>query len=208
MDINFRVHVGGQPQQITSAQLKEFAETYEMDAIAPGRYSSLFILNLLLLGKTSMVDPAHVIVELRALEGKGSSFTKPATEFRGKHLRGLWHKHFLPPLPSAMAHNITNQLGKDGLRQLVEEVMDPRISETFTKEMLDELTKRVVNDSFLQRADDNRLTGEWIVFAKEGGQNYYLGIWPHTQGDESIANSLRTACLPQFPFLEKYLQTD
>jgi hypothetical protein len=204
-DVNIRVHLGGQTQIVTSAQLQSFATAYELDRIAPGRYSSLFVLNLLLLSEVQRIDPVHVVVEMKALEGKGHSFTKPATEFRGQHLQGLWHKHFLPPLPSAMAHNILNQLGKNGLGKIAEEVFGPHMGKIATKEMLDEFTAKIVDGSLSKRTGDNRLTGEWIVFAKEDGLNYYLGIWPHAQGDEQIAQSLRAACLPEFPFLKKYL---
>lgn len=205
-EINFRVHLGGQPHHVTSAQLKAFASAFELDRIAPGRYSSLFVLNLFLLGEVNRIDPVHVIVEMKALEGKGPSFTKPETEFRGQHLRGLWHKHFLPPLPSAIAHNILNQLGKNGLRNIADEVFGPHMGEICTKEMLDEFTTKAVTGSLSQRSDDNRLTGEWIVFAKEGGQNYYLGVWSHTQEDEQIVSSLKAGCLHEFPFLEKYFK--
>ncbi|WP_296951807.1 hypothetical protein [uncultured Massilia sp.] len=204
-DLNIRVRLGDQTRYITSAQLNAFASIYELDRIADGRYSSLFVLNLLLMSEIQGIDPAHVIVELKALEGKGPSFTKPETEFRGQHLQGLWHKHFLPPLPSAMAHNILNQLGKNGLSKIAEEVFGPHMGKTVTQEMLDEVTTRAIVDTITQRADNNRLTGEWIVFAREDGRNYYLGIWPHAQGDEEIAQSLRAACLPEFPFLQKYL---
>jgi hypothetical protein len=54
-----------------------------------------------------------------------------------------------------------------------------------------------------ERGSQGKLTGEWIVFAKEDAGNYYLGIWPHTASDERIASSIKAACVPEFPFLAK-----
>lgn len=205
MDITFNVHNGESTRQVTHLDLKEFAELYGLDRIAKDRYSSLFVLNLMLLEQINGIDPAQVIEEIRALEGGRASLqTKVESQFKGKHLKGLWHKHFMPALPSVMAHNIMNHLGKNGTRRIVEEVLNPEKGPVVTKEMLDELSHRIVIESMEVRASQEKLTGEWIVFAKENGANYYLGIWSHNAGDESIAGSIKSACVREFPFLAQY----
>ena len=205
MDITFNVHDGESTRQVTHIDLKEFAEIYGLDRIAKNRYSALFVLNLMLLEQTSGIDPFQIIEEIRTLEGGRASLqTKAESQFKGKHLKGLWHKHFMPAMPSVMAHNIMNHLGKNGTRKIVEEVLNPEKSPVVTKEMLDELTHRIVIGSMEERASQQKLTGEWIVFAKENGANYYLGIWSHNAGDESIAGSIKSACVREFPFLAQY----
>jgi hypothetical protein len=135
MEITFNIHDGTNTRQVTQDELKEYAGAYKLDHIAKGRYSSLFVVNLMLLEWVNGVDPFQVIDEIKALEGLHPSMqTKPASEFRGEHLKGLWHKHFLPALPSVMAHNIMNQLGKNGIKNLVEKIFDPTKSPVVTKE--------------------------------------------------------------------------
>lgn len=102
VEINFKVHVGGTPQIVESSDLSNFARRSGLHYLASGRYSALFVLNLLLLSEVNGVEPEHVVVELKALEGKAVSYTKPETEFHGEYLRGLWRKHFMPPLPSVI----------------------------------------------------------------------------------------------------------
>jgi hypothetical protein len=51
----------------------------------------------------------------------------------------------------------------------------------------------------LERANDGRLTGEWIVFAKQDGVNYYLTLGVH-QDDEAIWRRCK-ACAAEFPDL-------
>ncbi|MBA2130566.1 MULTISPECIES: hypothetical protein [Stenotrophomonas] len=204
MEIGIRVHNGNETEHLSPEKIKGLAAFYELDTLIPHRYTSLLVVNLYLLDKVSGISPEQVINEIKSLEGLApSQQTKPATEFRGSLLKGLWHKHFLPALPSAFAHNILNHFGKDGLAKLVEEVFDPVKSSTVTREMIDELSHRVVEESIVDRGAAEKLTGEWIIFAKEDGMNYYLCISPHASGDENIANHVKV-CAHEFPFLSKY----
>jgi len=206
MEMSFRVNVGKEPRLIENSELSLFAKQYGLDRIAPQRYSQLFVLTLLLLEQMQGIDPHHVIDEIKHLEGLlPSRQTKPATEFRGALLRGLWHKHFFPALPSVMAHNITAHLRGEKLGELVNEVLDPAKNPVVTQEMINELSHRVVTESIEERGEVRKLTGEWIIFAKEGGENYYLCVCPHNSEDEVIVSNLRTACLPEYGFLSRYL---
>jgi hypothetical protein len=200
-----RIHNGTEIEQLDPEKIEQLAQLYELDILIAGRYTSLLVVNLYLLDKVSGVSPAQVIEEIKHLEGLApSQQTKPATEFKGALLKGLWHKHFLPTLPSSFAHNILNHFGKNGLGKLVEDVLDPAKSSTITRELIDELAHRVVEESIVDRGAAEKLTGEWIIFAKEDGQNYYLCISPHTSGDENILNHVRV-CAHEFPFLSKYV---
>jgi len=205
MDLTFNVHENGRTWQVTPQELRDYALMYGLESIAAGRYSSLFVLNLMVLERLNGLDPFQVIEELKFLEGGRPSLqTKPASQFKRDHLKGLWHKHFMPSLPSVMARNIMNHLGKNGTRMIVEEVFDPAKSPVVTRGMVEELSHRIVIESMEKRGALEKLTGEWIVFAKEDGCNYYLGIWSHTAGDERIASSIKAACVPEFPFVAKY----
>jgi len=204
--IGFNVHEGDSTYRVENEALVEYAKLYGLERLIPGRYSWLFVFNLMMLEQKSGVEPFFIIDEIKNLEGVGRSRqTKPASEFKGPHLNGLWHKHFFAANPSLLAHNITNQLAGGKLEKLVAEIFDPNKSPVVTKEMIGELSHRVVVESLENRASDNKLTGEWIVFAKHQGQNYYLCLTTHESGDESIAQNIKTACLPQFAFLDTYV---
>jgi len=206
MHFTFNIHDGETTKEIHQEQIEAYAALYGLDVVAKERYSMLFVVNLMLLEVANGVDPHQVIDEIKALEGNGrKSYTKGASEFKGVFLKGLWHKHFMPALPSVMAQNILNYLGKDGISNLVEEIFDPNKSSVCTKEMINELSYRVVEEPIKKRGEDKMLTGEWIVYAKEPEGNYYLGIWRHDVGDENIAKAIKTTCIPQFPFLSKYI---
>lgn len=205
MEYVFTIHDGTKQREVRQKELDDYAIMFGLDRIAKDRYSSLFVVNLMLLESINGVDPLQVIDEIKALEGLGPSLqTKQETEFKGTHLKGLWHKHFLPALPSVLAHNITNHLGKNGTQKLVEKVFDPSKSPVVTHDMIKELAHNLVVGSIEERAAKDKLTGEWIVYAKENNANYYLGIWRHDAGDEKIAETIKSTCVPQFPFLAKY----
>lgn len=58
-----------------------------------------------------------------------------------------------------------------------------------------------------RRSAAKELTGDWIIFAKHGGQNYYLGLVPHPAAgqnvDPQIYDKLRQGSAWEFPFLFK-----
>jgi hypothetical protein len=206
MQVSYNVHLGHETRQIDADELTEFAVACGLDGLAPGRYSSLFALQLMLLAYHQGIDPGQVLVEMRALEGQQvASITKQESQFTRFHLKGLWHKHFLPALPSVFAQNILNHLARGGLERLVGEVFGPAQNAIVTSEMIAEMSQRVVGESIQKRAGDSKMTGEWIIYAKEDGKNYYLGIYAHHYGDETIARNLKTVCQREFSFLSKYL---
>src|SRR4051794_17108884 len=120
MKLSFDIHLGESRKKITSDQLDELAISYGLDRIAQGRYSSLFVLNLLVLERMDGIPHHFVVDEIKALEGLGpATGTKSASQFSGDCLHGLWHKHFFVPTLSSMGHNIANQLAGNRLANLV-----------------------------------------------------------------------------------------
>lgn len=206
LEIGFNVHEGNSTYLVEHEELVKYANLYGLESIIPGRYSWLFVFNLIMLERKNGIAPFGIIDEIKSLEGVGPpQQTKPASIFKGTQLKGLWHKHFFGANLGLLAHNILNQLANGRLEKLVTEIFDANKGPVATKEMIDELSHRVVVESLEDRAADNKLTGEWIIFAKHQGQNYYLCLTTHKSGDENIAQSLKAACLPQFPFLNAYI---
>jgi hypothetical protein len=60
----------------------------------------------------------------------------------------------------------------------------------------------------VRRLDDRdavrRMTGDWIIFAKHEGQNFYLGLGTHdaaTREPDALYRRLRQGSEWEFPFL-------
>lgn len=202
------LHIAEQNITFSDQELIDYAEVFELNRFAPRRFSDLFVANLIVLDRFDGVSHFGILDEIKNLEGLDvKSFTKPATIFTGPHLRGFWHKHFVPNLPSVMAHNIENHLKGGKLEKIIHEVMHQDKSPVVTKQMLDEFAERVVIGSFESRADKSKLTGEWIVFAKHEGKNYYLCISKHNVSNEDLAANIKNGCLRKFPFLSTYFES-
>lgn len=200
LTILFNVHIGGRTEVITSDELKGYAEACRLQLYVGGRYSWLFVLNLLSYDRLYGINPFQVVDEIRTLEDSARrTRTKPAAQFAREPLKGLWHKHFF--CGRFMAKNLENHLTGGRLEQVATEVFDPRKSAVVTEGMIREFSNRITVEAFEERAASGSLTGEWIVFAKHKGRNYYLCLATHDTGDEAIFNSIRTVCWPQFPFL-------
>ena len=144
----------------------------------------------------------------------GEYFTKPEEQFKKEPLKGLWHKHY--GSSRFMGKNLTNHW----------KLQDKSTSKKF-HEMALETSKSYGQNGFLptidspielrrftadlaqnfiaglkEREDSKELTGEWIVFAKHAGSNYYLTVAHHGEKnrDRNILMRVRS-CKTEFPFL-------
>lgn len=187
-----------------SEKLERFADVMGLSRVIPGRYSSLFLIDLYLHTEYLGVNPFKIMDEVKALEDDSDcSRTKPETLFEKLPLRGLWHKHYFGTGPAALVKNIRNGLGKRGIEELaVAELSGDEI----TPEMINKFTHELVLGTYQRRAAEKKLTGEWIIFARHNGENYYLCLGGHNWGDNYIFARIREVCLQEFPFLRDILR--
>lgn len=158
----------------------------------------------------------QILRELDFLEGiYETSCAVAATQFKHPPLYPFWHKHF------TTARHIPNNLilrwGNTRLQELIDELWaqhghDP---ETFSKA----ISYRIVYDGYRERTRQGEaarvrecppgekrgrgLTGDWIIYGKHEGQNYYLDLATHQEGKqpEALYEKLRKGCATEFPFL-------
>lgn len=205
--IAFNLTIGEQTEVVTSDELAPYADGFFLNLHAEGRYSWLFVFQLMLAERLRGIDPFQVSDEIRSLEkADARSMTKPASQYcrDSSPLKGLWHKHYFSA--RFLLKNLQLQHASGGwLTTLVEEVFDPKKSEWITPEMIGELAHRATHGALEERSANKKVTGEWIVFAKYEGQNYYLSLANHTDGDQLIYNNIKAACWQQFPFLESLM---
>jgi hypothetical protein len=142
----------------------------------------------------------QIVDEIAVLEGvtnARSSGTKSSSQFNGKWLNGLWHKHYAQArfLPT----NLKNHWTPAKLRQLIKETLGER--DLCAEQAAKNLSHRYVLDGYFARSSNRELTGEWIVFAKQDSKVYYLTLAAHVEKDEDIWRRCK-ACSQEFPELE------
>lgn len=166
-----------------STEFEAILQATRLEQIAPGRISLLFLLSVFGAYKAGRIDPAQVARELEALEKGETTGLKPPIQNRHPPLKGLWHKHYMQPGMASLAMNIQHGLKQFGipyLQQKVREAQQAGEERYFTIEDVAPLANDAVHGDWRRLREMDRLTGEWIVFARHEGRNYYLisEIWP------------------------------
>lgn len=190
-------------------ELAMFAEQIGLQALAPGRYSVLFVIDLLVRSMSShgLGQPFGVMEELRHLEGQSPrSMTKAPTPFVRKPLAGLWHKHYWQGGLHSFAINMQKALHKYGIPALESRIRPPgEEPEIMTEELLREVIDDAVLGNYQRRAADSQMTGEWLIYAQHVGKNYYLCLGQHDSGDDVLRKKIDDICCREFPFLTSIL---
>lgn len=160
------------------------------ECLSSGRYSQLFLNDLIDLSIHQNISPEVIFREIRIMEGKeeslltdvdidpcriwfggheielnrSSSATKESLEYTRLPLKGLHHKHYYIHQSDFAKINIKNQQKKYGDTSPL--------------------------GAMITRIAGGNLTGEWIVFKKSDGINTYLCLAKHDDGDNAIHSRL------------------
>lgn len=180
-----------------------------LDDIAPGRFSSLLALSLYGGFKAGTLDPYRAVLEIEALENGNPSHYKDSIQNKRPPLKGLWHKHFGQLGLRPLALNVQNALKKYELPYVAEKIRQAQESgeeRFFTVEDAAAIANDAVQGNYARRQKSGGLTGEWIVFAKHEGKNYYLALATHDSSTHiHIRQQIDLLCMREFPFLEDLL---
>jgi hypothetical protein len=71
-----------------------------------------------------------------------------------------------------------------------------------------EIAEQVVSGTLDQRKAMNKMTREWVVYAKYNDKIYYLCLARHDDGDAFIRNRINQHCVEEFPFLNSLLSNE
>lgn len=193
-----------------SAEFEAILQATRLEHIAPSRISLLFLLSVFGAYKAGRIDPAQVAREIEALEKGETTGLKPPTQNRHPPLKGLWHKHYMQPGMASLAMNIQHGLKQFGipyLQQKVREAQQAGEERYFTIEDVAPMANDAVHGNWQRLREMERLTGEWIVFAKHEGRNYYLTLATHDKTThEHERQQIENICYREFPFLEEILR--
>ncbi len=164
--------------------------------MGPGRYSNLFLRQLYLGWITRRLHVPMILDEVALLEeteGIRRSIMQRETEFLRPPLHGLWHKHFMQP--SFIWKNL-ELYWKERLEELRQQNLPP---EQVRHHMMIEGYSRRTGNAPPEEKQEPEATGEWIVFAKHEGRNYYLTLGRHRR-DKAVWNLCRHSA-DEFPEL-------
>lgn len=187
----------------------EFSKLVGLDAVAPGRISKLLVRQLQDQLLHNGLNPACVVHEISALEAGTASAFKPPIQNMFPPLKGLWHKHYAEPGLRSLALNVRNAIRKHGLPYFDQKVRESQISgvlQYMTARDIPALVDDVISGNLMRQAAQSARTGEWLIFSKYQGKNYYLSLGTHDKTTHaSIRRNIELVCCLEFDFLTDLL---
>ena len=161
------------------------------------RVSTVFLAQALAMQVNRVIDVFDLTQPIKVLEGLANSDgTGPAEIFRREPLKGLYKKHFTSPrfLVKNLLNFAQSEFGAGHLQKVWNEAAEANetgaIDEAFTRYVAHHMTL----DPVQLKSEAGRMTGEWVVFHKHDGNNYYLTLAAHDEGDERIYERVLLAC--------------
>jgi hypothetical protein len=95
-----------------------------------------------------------------------------------------------------------HQYGLPAFEAKVAEAVEAGEERYMTEDDVKLISHDAVVGNFLRRANDQALTGEWIIYARHVGQNYYLALATHdVQTHRDVRRQIEAICIQEFPFL-------
>ena len=191
---------------MTLDEVTAFKRLVTGDASFADRISLGFAMQLVWLQQTTR-DDQGALLEIQHLEQGVPTTTKPAEQFKHKPLHPFWHKHFFSSrhllFNAGERWNIARGPGNRDLDAMIGQVVSEQGHDPAMCVKL--LAYRFLMGSIEERSEANRLTGDWIIFAKHEGNNYYLDLATHEEGEvenaPGLLNKLRNSSSMDFPFL-------
>ena len=154
--------------------------------------------------KADLKEDHFVLDEIDYLEGlRPLSKTKQEEQFRHHPLHPFWHKHYSAPRHLLKNIDVRWNLTGGGNGDLLPMLRE--VAKTHGKSPArwpGVVAHRLVFEGYIDRAKRG-LTGDWIIFGKHAGQNYYLDLATHKESEDSkrLYEKLRQGSAAEFPFL-------
>lgn len=184
----------------TMSRVTEWLEAPEFQG---ARFTSTFRNQLDALTLQRIINPFAVLDEMKILEGHGRSHsrTKAPTTFKGGLLDGLRHKHFFNA--RHLAKNLQNywSQGTDKAQSAIEKVVRNHSNPDDLWKLSGAIANRYVQEAFKHKSLSKSLTGDWIIYKKHNGHNYYLCLAGHDEPEESIYDRIAGSAESEFPEL-------
>jgi len=191
------------------SKIINFKNLLRIDEILDGRYSMSFLLDLFFAFENNSINIDSVMHEVKFLEGKESeSKTKAHSQFRHPPLKGLWHKHYFDTSIPGLVKNVQNALKNYSIPYFDQKIIEAKESgeeQYVTAEDIPCIVNDVVTGNLKRRREEQKITGEWFIYAVHENINYYLCLAKHQEEDELIRKKIDSSCIHEFPFLKEIL---
>lgn len=183
------------------------------------RISKLLLIQISILLNAGGKNISKIIREIEIFEWPNiyperiplKSTTKPEEKFKRQKLGGLYHKHFLEDdvnsllLNIAKPHISTCKYKKSDAPEVFDKLSEEIFNNIKEGDDVNHIINSYVYGGYKNSKSNSTLTGEWLVYAKEEGLNYYLCIGEHGN-DEIIRSQIDSICLNEFPFIKNQLR--
>jgi len=145
-------------------------------------------------GTFSTFDLAQPIKVLEGLSA--ASATGPESQFQHAPLTGLCKIHFTSPrfLPRNLLNFLRSKEGGRHFNEAWDKAAQASGAQYIDEAFIRHLSHHIVLDPVEIKTSSNRMTGEWIVFHKHEGKNYYLTLGSHSETNDEIHKRVALAC--------------
>lgn len=192
-------------------KINDFKAMIQIDKMLGNRYSISFLLDIFFGFENSVINLDAVMHEVKFLEGtEPESHTKEQSEFKRPPLKGLWHKHYMDVSISGLAQNVKNALNNYSIPYFEQRIIDAKKSgeeQYVTAEDVHHIVNDLVTGNLQRRREEQKTTGEWLIYAIHENTKYYLCLAKHSDSDDDIRNKINSSCILEFPFLREILPT-
>lgn len=191
--------------EMTAEELAAFRACI-LDPELSNRVSDLLLFEMCVLKYANGIEPFEIMDTIQNLEkGEKKNGVKASCKFMKPPLRGLWHKHYFTG--NFLAHNVLKDFENGKMKSLIKRILRNSPSAT-PDELAEKIARVTATGPIEQRAREGKLTGEWVVFAKNKGQNYYLSLCRHDEGDAVIFDKITEHCRGNFPDLALWIAAE
>jgi|GEM_PF-4118815 len=193
----------GMMQELLTGRVRLVEQSLSFDTISPrflcGILSAPVFSSLLKCEINKLLESGgsaeKIMTEVESIErAVNISKTKAEDMFKHEPLKGLWKKHYFT------AEFLTKNLENSWSSAAANKKLTTAIANTLAtnpdnpETVASEVAQLVVGDTYRDKADASRLTGEWIVYGEKDGIRHYLGLAKHDEGDEVIYARLVAGC--------------
>jgi hypothetical protein len=185
-------------------QLREIKRRVTDDRPYADRISLGFAFQLFSV-KARLKEDHFILDEIDNLEGlRPRSKARNERQFLHSPLHPFWHTHWSAPRHIlrniGIRWNLTGDQNQDPLTPMLQEVAREHGKDP--DRWQGAVPYRTFVDGYRDRAKRG-LTGDWIIFGKQAGKNYYLDLATHEEGEEPrrLYEKLRQGSAAEFPFL-------
>ena len=193
-----------------SRHLFTIAETKELlglNQIKNAIFSDLFVAQLCQGINTGEYHSQIIVDQIRKIQNSEVSGLKEPRNFKGDILSEFMHSHWFET--KFLPQNLMNYWKLDSEKSkkfhgLIKQCcVESGLNENdnITVEVTNLLAKKSLEICLREREDNNRLTGEWIIFYNKYGINIFLTLAFHTEKDEDIFLRMANNCQLEFPNL-------